>query len=465
MCNADYPPVSVVIIGGGLSGTLVAMQLLKQARIPMVIRVIERASEVGRGVAYSTPWDCHLLNVPVSAVSLVAETSHHFLRWLHQQGHRDVSLQSFVPRHWFGSYVQANLATAISVAPEVQFEAVADEAIRVTPEGNQASVYLQSGKVLKADRVVLALGNPPPGNVPIANPEFYQTSSYIPSGWSGDIEDLLERPSLLLIGAGLTAMDWVVALCDRNYPGTIHTLSRHGLLPQPHHPTPTYPKEWLATDIPPTTRGLLHQVRQEVRQAAQQGYGWRSVLDTLRFQVQALWVNLPLAEKQRFVRHLRPYWDSHRHRIAPNIGQIVQQLQASGQLQVHAAHLQTCQVVGDEVVVHLRRRGGTDLDTLTVGAVINCTGPQFNYRRLTQPLIQTLLDQGLIRPDPLALGIDVAADGAVISAQGTPSPWLYTLGPTCRGNLWETIAVTEIRDQAVALARTLLTIRTTVGVS
>lgn len=455
--NGSDRPTSIVMIGGGLSGTMVAVQLLQQATSPLSIYVVERSSEIGRGVAYSTPLSCHLLNVPVNGVSTVADDPEHFLRWLHRNDQTDVNSLSFVSRRLFGSYIQDVLEEAIAQAkPDVTFEAIADEAFRISPWNEGARVYLRGGRVLNADRVVLALGNPAPGHVAIANPEFYQSDRYIASGWSGRLEAVLEAPSIVLIGAGLTAVDWLVALQERGYSGKIHAISRHGLLPQPHRLTPQYPTDWLDNGFPRTARGVLQWVRQEVKRAEEAGYDWRSVLDTLRFHVQTIWVNLPLSEKQRCTRHLRPYWDSHRHRIAAQIGQIVADMEASGQLQVHAARLHTCREVGQGVEVVVRPRGQAEFETLTAGVVINCSGPQFNYRTLNEALIQSLLVQDLIRLDPLALGIEAYSDGAVLSAKGVPSSWLYTLGPTLRGQLWETTAVTEIRDQAIALAKSFV---------
>jgi uncharacterized NAD(P)/FAD-binding protein YdhS len=200
-----------------------------------------------------------------------------------------------------------------------------------------------------------------------------------------------------------------------------------------------------------------------VDRATQQGYGWRAVLDSLRYQGQALWVSLPLAEKQRFVRHLRPYWDSHRHRIAPEIGEVVAALRRSQQLQLHSGHLVNLEERGQGVAVTVRPRGQTTNQEFAVEAVINCTGPQFDYAKLADPLVRSLLTRGLISPDPLRLGLQASSNGAVYSAQGIPSPWLYTLGPPRRGELWETTAVAEIRDQATALAQALLGVGVTVS--
>lgn len=453
-------PQSVVIIGGGLSGALVALQLLQlqllqQRTRPLRLSLVERSYAIGRGVAYSSPLPCHLLNVPVNGVSLRRSEPHHFLHWLHQQGHDQFTAQSFVPRYLFGSYVQATLQAAHQAAP-LPLDSYEDEAVDLVPGSPGVGVRLGRGRVLMADRVVLALGNPAPGSVAIPNRDFYRSHRYIDSGWSGQLEAVMGQGRLLLVGMGLTAIDWIVALHSRGYGGEIHLLSRHGLLPQPHTTPQDYDPAWWTEPPPQTTLGLLRWVRRQVAWAAQQGYGWRAVLDSLRYQGQALWVSLPLTEKQRFVRHLRPYWDSHRHRIAPEIGEVVAALRRSQQLQLHTGHLVNLEERGQGVVVTVRPRGQTTNQEFAVEAVINCTGPQFNYAKLADPLVRSLLSQGLMTADPLGLGLRASPTGAVYSAEGLASPWLYTLGPTRRGELWETTAVAEIRDQAEALAQEIL---------
>jgi uncharacterized NAD(P)/FAD-binding protein YdhS len=456
-------PQSVVIIGGGLSGALVALQLLQQGTRPLRLSLVERRHAIGRGVAYSSPLPCHLLNVPVNGVSLVQSEPDHFLHWLHRQGHDQFAAHSFVPRYLFGSYVQAALQGARQQAAHAHLDTYRDEAVDLVPGLDGVGVGLGSGQLLLADRVVLALGNPAPGSVAIPNGDFYQSHRYIDSGWSGQLDAAMAHDRLLLMGMGLTAIDWVVALHSRGYGGEIHLLSRHGLLPQPHTAPQDYDPAWWTEPPPQTTLGLLRWVRRQVDRATQQGYGWRAVLDSLRYQGQALWVSLPLAEKQRFVRHLRPYWDSHRHRIAPEIGEVVAALRRSQQLQLHSGHLVNLEERGQGVAVTVRPRGQTTNQEFAVEAVINCTGPQFDYAKLADPLVRSLLTRGLISPDPLRLGLQASSNGAVYSAQGIPSPWLYTLGPPRRGELWETTAVAEIRDQATALAQALLGVGVTVS--
>ncbi|MFZ4639959.1 MAG: FAD/NAD(P)-binding protein [Nodosilinea sp.] len=454
--NSDQSPFSVVIVGGGLSGTLVAVELLKQASRPLHIAIVERSHGVGRGVAYSSPLPCHLLNVPVNGVSLVRSQPNHFLHWLHGQGYGEITPQSFVPRHLFGSYVQESLQKAQDQSLHGRLTIYADDAIDLGPSDPRPQVSLGSGRVLTGDRIVLALGNPAPTPVPIANPAFYQSPNYFNSGWSGGIDSVREKSALLLIGAGLTAVDWIVALHSQGYGGSIHLLSRHGLLPQTHQLPQDYGQDWLLTQLPQTSLGLLGWLRREVRHAAHQGYDWRAVLDSLRYQTQALWVNLPLEEQQRFIRHLRPYWDSHRHRIAPEIGEIVHGLQRSQQLHIHRGYLINLEDRDKAVAVTIRPRGQMTTEEFSVGAVINCSGPQFDYSKVSDPLVQSLRARGLIMPNRVRLGLQASPNGAVVSTQGIASNWLYSLGPTRRGELWETTAVAEIRDQAEALAQELL---------
>jgi uncharacterized NAD(P)/FAD-binding protein YdhS len=193
-----------------------------------------------------------------------------------------------------------------------------------------------------------------------------------------------------------------------------------------------------------------------VKQAAFQGYDWRPVLDSLRPLTPVLWRALTAEEQQRFLRHLRPYWEIHRHRIAPEVAEVITRMQQAQQLLIHAGCLQACHEQADGVTVIYRPRYSGASRTLQVSRVINCTGPECDYRKLQHPLIVNLLRAGLIRPDPLALGLEVSPAGALVNAAGIASPLLYTLGPPRKGCLWETTAVPEIREQAKAMAQYLL---------
>jgi uncharacterized NAD(P)/FAD-binding protein YdhS/glyoxylase-like metal-dependent hydrolase (beta-lactamase superfamily II) len=332
-------------------------------------------------------------------------------------------------------------------------ERVFDEAIAVKPNGQGAIVTLRSGRSLLATKVVLALGNSP-----AAPPQFGAgEQNFLRNAWSNDaLTDLDPDAAVLLVGTGLTMVDMVLSLYDRQHRGKIYAISRRGLSPQRHQATKPYSSFLTPETAPQTIRELMRRVRAEVKEAIAQGYDWRAVTDSLRPITQKLWQQLPITEQRRFLRHVTPYWDVHRHRIAQQVANIVDEMQDSGQLAILAGRIQSYDVSDDVIQVVVRPRGGAAETALQVNRVVNCTGIVVDYRRSPQPLIANLRDQGLIRPNLLGLGLDTAANGAAIDQSGRPSNFLYTLGTPRKGDLWESIAVPELRGQAQALSEVLL---------
>lgn len=458
---------TIAIIGAGFSGSLVAAHLLKTATRPLLIKLIERSHEIGKGVAYSTDVTRHLLNVSAGKMSAFPDDPGHLLRWLNYNRSElaavlpdDLNASSFISRQVYGLYVQSILEEAeATAASQVRLERVVDEVVAVEPQSKGAIVSLRSGCTFVADKIVLALGNSPaaPSASLSVSPSRDDRSSYLRHAWSTDaLADLEPDAPVLLIGTGLTMVDMVVALHDRQHQAKIYAVSRRGLAPLPHQFTQPYPAFLTLDDAPKTIRGLLRSVRNQAETAAVQGYDWRSVIDVLRPITQPLWRQLPRAEQQRFLRHLTPYWDVHRHRIAPEIGQVIQTMLDSGQLTVTAGRIQDYQITWDGVAVTVRQRQTQEQQVLQVSRVVNCTGVQADYRRSPQPLIANLRDQKLIRPNAIGLGLDTAADGTILDAAGNRSSLFYTLGTPRKGELWETIAVPELRQQAQSLAATVL---------
>ncbi|XGV97724.1 MAG: FAD/NAD(P)-binding protein [Leptolyngbya sp. BL-A-14] len=461
-------PTTIAIVGAGFSGSLVAAHLLKTATRPLLIKLIERSHDIGKGVAYSTNTLSHLLNVSAGKMSAFPDDPGHLLRWLHYNQSElatllpnDLNASSFIPRQIYGLYLQSILEEAeATAASNIRLERVIDEVVAVEPTGKGAIVSLGSGRVFTADKLVLALGNAP-STPPASQSSQGNDISSLRHAWSADaLADLEPDASVLLIGTGLTMVDMVVALHDRNHQGKIYAVSRRGLLPLTHEATKPYPTFLSLDTAPQTVRGLLRRLRQEVQTAVVQGYDWRSIIDGLRPVTQPLWQQLSRVEQRRFLRHVTPYWDVHRHRIAPKIGKVIQSMLASGQLTLTAGRIQDYrqddQTASNPVAVTIRPRHTKTPMVLLVNRVVNCTGIQADYRRSPQTLIANLRDQGLIRPNDVGLGMDTAADGTVLDAQGNRSTLLYTLGTPRKGSLWETIAVPELRYQAQTLAATVL---------
>ncbi|MGG6295071.1 FAD/NAD(P)-binding protein [Leptolyngbya sp. AN02str] len=447
----------IAIVGSGFSGTLVAVHLLRMAAQPVTIILIDRNGEYGRGVAYSTTLSLHLLNVPAGKMSAFPDEPDHFLTWLHDAGYVTIEAATFVSRHLYGSYVQSLLEQAIAGAPaHVTLHRVMDEAIAIEVINDRTTLRLRNGTELQADKVVLALGNFQAA-LPTPFAALPRYKSYVRNAWAkGAISGLKANDPVLIVGTGLTMVDAVIALREQGHQGSIYAVSRHGLRPQRHQPYIPYPNQLAVSTAPKTARGLVRWVRNEVQLAIARGYDWRAVIDALRPISQPLWQRLSTTEQRRFLRHAKPYWEVHRHRVAPQMANILECAVAQGQLMYQSGRVQSCYVEGDRVHLMIQPRHQTTQTALTVCRILNCTGFNCDYQQLPHPFIDSLRTQNLIQFNPIRLGIETTNNGAVIQANGKASDILYTLGTPRKGNLWETTAIPELRVQAQALAAEIL---------
>src|SRR5437764_4481857 len=142
--------------------------------------------------------------------------------------------------------------------------------------------------------------------------------------------------------------------------------------------------------------------------------------------------------------------------MPPDVASLVEEMVSSKRLHTHGGRLVSLEEKNGGVEARYRERGAEEDTVILVDRVINCTGPECDYRRMRHPLVASLLGQGMVRPDDLALGLDTDPKGALLDAEGHPSKILYTLGPLRKGTLWETTAVPEIRVQAEELATALV---------
>jgi uncharacterized NAD(P)/FAD-binding protein YdhS len=310
------------------------------------------------------------------------------------------------------------------------------------------------------DEVVMALGNFAP-RPPGGTPEAWCGPGVVRDPWAAAALDGIPRDaSLLLAGTGLTAYDVVLGLLDRGHEGAITMVSRRGLLPQPHREQETAPAAGLLpADVFMAQDRVLEQlrgVRSLIRNAQAQGHDWRDVIGGLRPHTPRLWQQLDERGRRQFLRHLLPYWDTHRHRAAPDIYRRVRTAMDAGQVRVVAGRIEALEASAPgEVAVRWRARHAATSSTMRVGAVVNCTGPSSDLRRVDDGLIACLREQGALKPDPLGLGLEIDAHYRVLRADGTPHPRLRYVGPLLKAQRWEATAVPELRMHARDLVQGL----------
>jgi uncharacterized NAD(P)/FAD-binding protein YdhS len=271
-----------------------------------------------------------------------------------------------------------------------------------------------------------------------------------------EMRQLDPQSTVLIIGSGLTMVDAVVSLEQAGHRGPIEVFSRHGLLPHVRRQPPAW-VDFLAEDPSiRTPRQLLRELRRHCREAIAQGIDWQAPLDTVRAHIGRLWSQATDLQRRQFVRHVRPWWESHHHRSPPLSAALVERLYHEGRLRIQAASFQALEpVAGEGVSIRIRRRGEAESCVVQGAALINSSGIEYDWRRVARPLPQQLLARGLVRPGPLALGIAATVEGAVLDAEGQAGGRLFAMGPPLRGMWWESTAVTDVALQAKALAAQL----------
>jgi uncharacterized NAD(P)/FAD-binding protein YdhS len=458
---------TILIAGAGFSGTMTAIQLLRQCGGQNIkVLLVERGPVFGPGLAYGRAGEGHLLNVPLGNMSALPDQPLHFLQFC-QARQAPVHAASFVPRELYGQYLAQLLQQAQQARPGMLECIVGDvQSLQpqsaTTPDG-PLRVTLDQGRVLLADQVVLATGNAPPAHLPLAASRcdggFYHSSRYVPDPWSAQALAACDgKLPILLLGTGLGTVDISASLLA-HLPNRVLALSRHGLLPQAHRIARSTAPMRPLPDLLRPVRGLrekLAMLRQHIRQGAELGEDWRDVIAALRSDTSALWQSLSQAEQRQFLRHVRPYWDAHRHRVAPPCyDKFISAIQ-HGHLQLLAGRIRSLRESATGVIVCYQPRGADTEQQLEVARVINCTGPATHLAASESPLIHQLLDDGWICGDPHYIGIATDSHFATLNRAGQANPRLHYIGPGLRARHWEATAVPELRQFAAQLAAILL---------
>jgi uncharacterized NAD(P)/FAD-binding protein YdhS len=425
--------VPVAIIGGGFSGTILAAQL---ARRGIDCALIDGSGRLGKGVAYSTTEPAHLLNVRAEGMSAWAGEPDHFSRRLEGEGG---NRRSFAQRRFFARYLGDILQEAIGSG---HVQPVERSAVAARRNEGTWRLELDDGPTIEAEAVALAIGNQQPGSLPA----FAGVGNrYIANPWESAaraaVEELASSGGAgLLVGTGLTMVDLVLSLDAAGHHGKIVAVSRRGLAPRGHADFDPAPVE--REKVPHgNVRALLRWLRERASEV-----GWRAAIDSLRPHSQALWQSLGTEQQLRFLRHARPWWDVHRHRIAPEVAATVARLIGEDRLEVMAGRIVSATGDGEGLDVEIRRRGAGEARRMRFAYAFNCTGPLHAIEHTRDPLLRSLFDSGAARPDALGIGL-------AIDENSRAGERLWALGPLTKGRYWEIIAVPDIREQAALVAQ------------
>jgi uncharacterized NAD(P)/FAD-binding protein YdhS len=445
---------NIAIVGGGFSGTLTAINVLKAApSTGLRLVMIEKSQRICRGLAYRYDDDNLLLNVPAGNMSAIAGEPDDFVDFC-QELDPAFNAKSFISRRLYGEYLEQTLKKAMDQHPGVISIITAEaKALHLSADGIRYILQLEDNVDVVADSVVLALGHfapkLPAGITDSANRQVINALDF------ATIDTLDRDAPIAVLGMGHTAIDAVFRLTSCNPNRKVCMISRRGLLPHGHRFNPQPPHTssfptWLA-HLPTSIRAYLRAVREEARVREAAGGNWRDVFNELRPHTATIWNSLPEPERRKFLQKVLPYWDIHRHRLAPASARRIKQLIESGQVIQMAARVKSVARINSGLQIEMTLKGQEKIRTIEVGALINGTGPSYDIATVEHPVLSQLLRDGLIKQDAQKIGLEVDDNYQLITAQGKPLEGLHYIGPMLKAKYWEAIAVPELRAHAQKL--------------
>ncbi len=443
----------VAIVGAGFSGTMAAIHLRHALPPDWVVVLFDRTGRFARGPAYAETIAPHLLNVRSANMSALPDDPGHFERWLAgQAGRWPGEIQAteagpFASRRLYGRYLRALLYDEMTLSGG-RVRLCSDDVVSLAAVEGGWSMTCASGRRVAAAAVVIASGTLPSSR-PCDGVVFHDP-------WAaGATAGLRPGEPVLIVGTGLTMVDLALAMHARGFDGPVIALSRRGLVPQRHAPPgPAWPCPPFRDEEGRSLSALVRAVRRRVRDAAAQGVDWRAVVDGMRPVTAGLWQGLPQAERDRFLRHLRPYWDAHRHRMAPVVADAFDGLVARGVLRLKRGRVLAADAVegpaGRAARVVIQDRGASGTEEVMAQKVIYATG--IGGGAAADGLVAHLVATGLARTDPHGMGLDVTPSLRIVRRDGGAAAGLWALGPIVRGVFWECTAVPDVRVQARSVA-------------
>jgi uncharacterized NAD(P)/FAD-binding protein YdhS len=450
------PSRDVTIVGGGASAVLLACHLLRDPGRGLRVTLIEKRQEVGRGIAYGTANPEHLLNVRAANMSAFPDQPDHFWRWLcaRRKGRTDAEALDcsdpfcFVPRRVYGDYIANLISPLLSTHERAPgLHVIRGECIEVAEGRSGVVVTLADGSHHTARMAVLAVGH----ESPVIGDSCYADPWTTPS-----TAGIAEDSKILILGTGLTMIDYVLTLALAGHRGPIIAMSRRGLLPRSHRSIE--PLHIDADDVPfgSDISALLRWLRRLIKAHAERGGDWRSVIDGIRPYNQRIWQALSPGARRRFLEHMRAWWDVHRHRMAPEVETRINAMIGAARLTIVAGKVCAVQPDASGALVLFRRRRKNATESMHVKMIVECRGTSLTPWETGNPVLRSLLGQGLGRADALRIGLDVTPECAIINQDGIPSTRLFAVGPLTRAAFWEITAVPDIRTQCAELAARII---------
>lgn len=401
----------IVIIGGGFCGIMTVVNLIKSARSPLKITLVNSGAPLVRGIAYNTYSSTHLLNVASGNMSAFPDDMDHFVDWLSKKEdytafQKDLLAKTFMPRNLYGEYLCDIWNTTLATKKDNIELSILDDFVSDIEIPGPASVkiILKKGQSFVADYVVLATGNSLPRNPPIANMPYYSSHTYFQNPWNiHSVTSLKPQGDVLIIGNGLTMVDTVTGLIENGFKNKIYSVSTNGFGVLPHRNFGvTYNGLVKELQTQFELRRLVGLVNKHIKKVRKLGISAGPVIDSLRPYSHRIWQSFTLEEKKQFLSKFRHMWGVARHRLPVFVYDTIEKLRIKGQLEIYRGQLVDIIEKGNDVMVTFYNTKKQCNETLTVQRVINCTGPETSIYKTLNPLLRRLAEKRSFHPTRLS---------------------------------------------------------------
>ena len=450
---------SISIIGGGFAGTLLARQIIERTK-QYTIYLFNHTSELAKGVAYDCNQNTALLNVIASKMSAFPDDNDHFLNWcLNHPNYKNESKSivgsAFLPRKIYGEYLNAIWNETLSIAKEkgCELEVISEKVISIEKVENQFIVSTNDQKIV-SNSCVLATGNEEPGKPKNCPDSLLTDSNYFSNPWKIDFSKINYSLPVLIIGNGLTMVDTVLSLREHHFSQKIISISPNGFNILPHRNFNLDFKSQLATiQTPISLLELVQLFNQEVKTLRKFGVSPEPIIDAFRPNVAKVWQQFSKEEKAKFMGRVRHIWGVARHRIPFVSYDKIMKEQINQQLEILAGKLVDLNQSNEGNKITLWDKRLKSNKEFIVGSIINCTGPETKITATKNDLLKQLLVDGLISQDSLHLGLQANTKTfRTINTENQENEHLFAIGSLLKGELWESTAVNELKNQAKELA-------------
>lgn len=456
--KSKYTPVTLTcaIIGAGFSGTSLVANLIKQEKThlflsPLKILLIEK-NKFAQGIAYSTKSPSHILNIRAKQMGAFFDDQNHFVRWARKKD-KHLSSNSYVPRMFYAEYLHEILLEAEkNQSKRCSIERLLGEIVSIHPSNNKFELNFKNNTKIQADFVVLATGNYLSPHPPVTDKRFINHPDYYRNPYQ---QIYPNNSDILIIGTGLSMVDQVLHLASVGYKGKIHALSRRGHLPL----------SWKKNKIPfrklsqkklavftslHTTLKWFRFIRKKIKEE-----DFETILHVYGYLLKNI-ETFDRKEFKRCERHCSRYLRRIIHQIPYESYSILQDLIANQKLLIHAGKLLKIDGSSHEFKVFFQPQYKRETEVLKVGKIINCMNLGISFTEIQDPLLNSLFNKGIIRPNSSNLILDTSDIYQIVNSAGKEIEGMFAIGAVNKTKLSTARSVPIIRKESYSLAEIIL---------